>query len=161
MRNRNPSAEQWYFEDIEVGESFDIPSKTMTDTHFVLFSGLTGDFHPLHVDENYAEEQTDFGSRVAHGTMISMFTITGASSLSQHLHESAIAFLEHTNRFKNPVFVGDTIYPRLTVAEKEDKDDRGIVVLESTVHNQDDELVLEGELRLLVKARPGDRAEEA
>ncbi|WP_247730368.1 MaoC family dehydratase [Halovivax limisalsi] len=156
MREREPTAEQWYFEDIEIGESFDIPSKTMTDTHFVLFSGLTGDHHPIHMDEHYAAEETDFESRVAHGTMISMFTVTGASSLSEHLHESSIAFLEHTNRFVAPVFEGDTIYPTLTVADTEDKGEKGLVVLESEVFNQDDELVLEGELKLLVKAREGD-----
>lgn len=160
MPERTPDAEQWYFEDIEVGETYHIPSKTITDTHFVLFSGLTGDFHPIHMDEQYAEEQTEFGRRVAHGTMISMFTITGASSLSDHLHESAIAFLEHTSRFENPVFEGDTIYPRLEVAEKDDKGDKGIVHLRSTVHNQDDDLVLEGELKLLVAAR-GNGDEDA
>jgi acyl dehydratase len=160
MHDRTPSAEQWYFEDIEVGTSFDIPSKTMTDTHFVMFSGLTGDFHPLHMDEHYAREETDFGRRVAHGTMISIFTITGASGLSRHIHDSAIAFLEHTSRFRNPVFEGDTIYPRLTVAEKEDKGDKGIVVLESKVHNQDDELVLEGELELLVASRNAEETDE-
>lgn len=153
MPDHSPTAEQWYFEDLEVGKSFDIPSKTITDTHFVLFSGLTGDFHPIHMDEEYAKAETDFGRRVAHGTMISMFTVTGASELSKHLHESSIAFLEHTNRFQSPVFEGDTIYPSLTIIEKEDKGGKGIVVLESTVHSQDDELVLEGELKLLVKAR--------
>jgi acyl dehydratase len=160
MHDRTPSVEQWYFEDIEVGASFDIPSKTITDTHFVLFSGLTGDFHPIHMDEQYAEKETDFGRRVAHGTMISMFTITGASSLSPHLHDSAIAFLEHTNRFQNPVFEGDTIYPQLTVAEKEDKSDKGILILESTVHNQNNELVLEGELKLLVDSKNADETGE-
>jgi acyl dehydratase len=156
MRDQTPTAEQWYFEDLETGKSFDIPSKTITDTHFVLFSGMTGDFHPLHMDQHYTEEETEFGSRVAHGTMISMFTVTGASELSKHLHESSIAFLEHTSRFQAPVFEGDTIYPQLTISEKEDKGGKGIVVLESTVHNQDDELVLEGELKLLVKSRDGE-----
>mgnify|MGYP000641997356 CR=1 FL=1 len=58
MRDQTPTAEQWYFEDLETGESFDIPSKTITDTHFVLFSGMTGDYHPLHMDQHYTEEET-------------------------------------------------------------------------------------------------------
>jgi acyl dehydratase len=156
MPEYSPSAEQWYFEDLSVGDRYDIPSKTMTDTHFVLFSGLTGDFHPLHMDEHFAEAETPFGTRVAHGMMITMFTVTGASSLSDHLHEASIAFLNQSSSFQNPVFEGDTIYPELEIADKEDKGDKGIVTLASSVTNQDDELILEGELQLLVKKRDGE-----
>ncbi|WP_254861535.1 MaoC family dehydratase [Halovivax gelatinilyticus] len=155
MTRREPTAEQWYFEEIEVGETFAIPSKTITNTHFVTFAGLTGDFHPIHLDEHYAREETPFDSRVAHGMMITMFTIVGASSLSDHLHESAIAFLNQSSGFLNPVFEGDTIYPELEVSEKEDKGGKGIVTLASRVFNQNDEQVLEGELEILVKKRKG------
>lgn len=156
MKRREPAVDQWYFEEIDVGETFGIPSKTITDNHFVTFAGMTGDFHPLHLDEHYTREKTQFDSRVAHGMMITMFTIVGASSLSDHLHESAIAFLNQSSTFLNPVFEGDTIYPELEVSEKEDKGDKGIITLTSRVFNQDDEQVLEGELQLLVKTREAD-----
>ena len=67
MPDYEPTAEQWYYEDLSIGDTYDIPSKTMTDTHFVLFSGLTGDFHPLHMDEHFAKEETPFGKRVGWG----------------------------------------------------------------------------------------------
>lgn len=153
MPERSPSAEQWYFEDIDIGQTFDIPSKTITDTHFVLFAGLTGDFHPLHMDENFTREETDFESRVAHGMLVTMFTIVGASSLSEHIHESARAFLNQSSQFLEPVFVGDTVYPKLEVVEKEPKSDSGIIILKSRIFNQRDEQVLEGELQMLVSRR--------
>lgn len=158
MPAREPAVEQWYYEEIELGETFAIPSKTITDTHFVMFAGLTGDFHPLHLDEHYTKRETQFDSRVAHGMMITMFTIVGASSLSDHLHESAIAFLNQSSSFSAPVFEGDTIYPELEVTDRTDKGDKGIVTLTSRVYNQDDEQVLEGELEILVAKR--DAGEE-
>lgn len=144
--------EQLYFEDLELGSVWEAPSRTITDAHFAQFAGLSGDFNPIHLDEEYASE-TQFGERVAHGMLLSTFTVVGATDLSRHLHDSMIAFLEQSSTYHEPVFVGDTVYPRLEVASKEAKDGKGLVTLESTVHNQADELVLEGELTLLVAAR--------
>ena len=57
-------------EPLKVGEMFEGPSKTLTDAHFLLFSGLTGDVHPIHYDVEYAR-QTRFGKPLgawpAHG----------------------------------------------------------------------------------------------
>ena len=50
---------------MRVGETFEGPSKTLTDAHFLLFSGLTGDVHPSHYDAEYAK-QTRFKKPIAH-----------------------------------------------------------------------------------------------
>ena len=60
---------QLYFDDFKVGDRFRSPGRTLGDAHFLLFSGLTGDNHPLHYDEEYAR-QTRFGARVAHGLLV-------------------------------------------------------------------------------------------
>jgi len=52
--------EEKYFEDFKVGERFKIPSRTITETHYLLFSALTGDNHPIHYDEEYCKK-TVFG----------------------------------------------------------------------------------------------------
>ena len=70
-----------YFEDFQLGETFRSPSKTITDAHFLFFSGLTGDSHPIHYDNEYAKS-TRFGGRVAHGLLLSAMTAAGASSLA-------------------------------------------------------------------------------
>jgi acyl dehydratase len=41
-----------YLEDFQVGDTFHIPAKTMTDAHFLFFAGMTGDNHPIHYDDD-------------------------------------------------------------------------------------------------------------
>ncbi|MFC7233361.1 MaoC family dehydratase [Saliphagus sp. GCM10025308] len=146
--------EQLYLEDIEIGSVWNGPSQTISESHFRDFAGLTGDFNPIHIDEEYASE-TQFGRRVAHGMLITSLTVVGATDLSPHLHESMIAFLSQKSTFHEPVFIGDTVFPQLTVTNVEPKAGTGIVTLKSEVHNQDDDLILDGELRLLVESRSG------
>ena len=64
---------------LKVGETFEGPSKTLTDAHFLLFSGLTGDVHPIHYDVEYAR-QTRFGKPLAHGLLLASMTALGASN---------------------------------------------------------------------------------
>ncbi len=64
-----------------------------------------------------------------------------------------IAFIEQSSRFLAPVYSGDTVYPRLTITELIPKNTTGVLVLRSTVHNQDKVLVLEGEQKLLARKR--------
>ena len=104
-----------YFEDFELGEKFDIPSKTLTDAHFLFFSGMTGDNHPLHYDDEYARA-TRFGKRVTHGLLVTAMGAVGASTLSPLVEGSIVAFIEQSSRFLKPVLIGDTIKPELEVS---------------------------------------------
>jgi len=144
---------QKYFEDFVVGETFTIPSKTLHDGHFLFFGGLTGDSHPIHYDDEYCKLHV-FGRRVAHGLLLAAMTALGGSTLSALVEASMVAFLSQSSRFLKPVFIGDTIYPQLRVAELIPKQDKGILKLQSLVKNQREELVLEGEHVYLVKRRP-------
>ena len=64
---------------IKVGEVFDGPSKTLTDAHFLLFSGVTGDVHPVHYDVEYAK-QSRFGKPVAHGLLLNSLVALGSAA---------------------------------------------------------------------------------
>ena len=99
-----------YLEDFQVGDTFHIPAKTMTDAHFLFFAGMTGDNHPIHYDDEYAKT-TRFGKRVAHGLLLTALTAVGASTLSSMLEGSMVAFVEQSARFLKPVLIGDTITP--------------------------------------------------
>jgi acyl dehydratase len=149
-----PMADQKYFEDFQIGERFAAPSRTLTDAHFLFFAGLTGDNHPIHYDDEYARERTQFGRRLAHGLLLASLTALGASALAPHVHESMIAFLEQRSRFLAPAFIGDTMYPALEVTELLPKDRRGILKLRATITNQRGETVLEGEHVYLIRRRP-------
>jgi len=142
-----------YFEDFKVGDKFHIPSKTMTDAHFLFFLGLTADNHPIHYDEEYSKK-TIFGRRVAHGLLVTCMTALGASNLSPLIENSIIAFLEQSSRFLKPVFIGDTLTPELEVAELIPKADKGIVKIKSSIRNQRGEVVLEGMQTYMLKRRP-------
>lgn len=143
---------QLYFEDFSIGDSYESPSKTITDAHFLAFAGLTGDNHPIHYDLEYCRAR-GYPERLSHGLLNAAQTALGASELAGQVHECMIAFLEQSSKFLGPVYVGDTLHPRLAVAELIPKNTTGILKMRSTIHNQRDELVLEGEHVYLIKKR--------
>jgi acyl dehydratase len=74
---------QKFFEDFVLGETFDIPSKTLTDSHFLLFAAVTGDSQPIHYDREYCRMR-GYPERLAHGFLVTVQTVLGASSLRAH-----------------------------------------------------------------------------
>ena len=145
--------EQKFFEDFRLGERFRSPSRTIHDGHFIFFAGLTGDAHPIHYDDEYCKKHA-FGRRVAHGLLLTAMTALGGSELSPAVEDSMGAFLSQSSRFLKPVYIGDTIYPELEVAELIPKKENGVVKIRSSLRNQKGEVVLEGEHVYLVKRRP-------
>ena len=145
--------ESRYFEDFAVGEVFCAPSRTMTDAYFQVFQAASGDNHPIHYDREYCRRH---GHRdlLAHGFQVLIQTCPGAGLLPHVLGPALVAFIEQSSRFLAPVYAGDTIYPALTISELTPQRTTGVMVLRSTVHNQDRVLVLEGEQKLLVRKRP-------
>src|SRR3954465_6744201 len=97
---------------VKVGETFKGPSKTLTDAHFLMFSGITGDVHPIHYDVEYAK-QTRFGKPLAHGLMLASLTALGASSGRERI--DGYVMIEQGSRFLQPAAVGDTVKPTLLV----------------------------------------------
>ena len=127
--------------DVKMGQVFSGPSKTLTDAHFLFFSGLTGDNHPIHYDIEYAKS-TRFGEPLAHGLLLASMTALGASSASSQI--DGFVFFEQGSRFLKPVLVGDTIRPQLTVDKIWRERARQFVRFATVLRNQRDEIVLEG-----------------
>lgn len=143
---------QLYLDDLALGDRFRSPGHTLGEAHFLLFSGLTGDNHSIHYDEDYAR-QTRFGARVAHGLLVMAMSALGASPLAQRLETSMIAFLEQGCRFRKPVLLGDTVHAEFEVAGLERKGDKGVLRLRITLLNQRGEEVLEGHHVYLLRCR--------
>lgn len=141
-----------YFEDFAVGEVFRSPSRTLTDANFQVFQAASGDNHPIHYDREYCRRH---GHRdlLAHGFQVLIQTCPGAGLLPHYLGPALIAFIEQSSKFLAPVYAGDTIYPALEIVELVPQRTTGIIVLQSTVHNQDSVLVLEGRQKLLAHKR--------
>jgi acyl dehydratase len=145
-----------FFEDLEVGMRLDSPARTITEADIVNFAGVSGDFNPLHTDEQFAA-QTPFGRRIAHG-MLALAAVTGLRQRMGVFDGTLLAFLEIRSwRFLRPVFPGETIRSVTEVAELREtsKHDRGLVIQKIEVRNQEDTLVQEGEFVTLLRRRSG------
>src|SRR5271169_6506676 len=150
-RQRYP--ESRYFEDLAIGERFYIPSRTMTEAHFAAFQTISADNHPIHYDLEYSRERGHQGP-LAHGFQILSFTAAGASTFAHAIGDALIAFVEQSSKFLKPVYAGDTLYPMLEIAALTPQRSTGVVTLRVTVHNQNGELVLSGEQKILLRKRP-------
>jgi acyl dehydratase len=144
-----------YWEDWELGAEFESPARTVTEADIVQFAGLSGDYNPLHVNEEYCKT-TIFGGRVAHGPLV--YAIAAGLLFQLHLYDDTlIAFLGFEDlRFTKPVKPGDTIHARVKVLEKLEtsKPDRGVMKRQLLVINQRGETVQEGRQAFLLKRRP-------
>jgi len=136
------------YDEVRIGDSFS-SALTITETHLVLAAGLFGDFNPLHVDESHARESR-FGGRILHGPFTSALV---SAPVGMYFHTTAIAYVEHTCRFKAPVKPGDTLTTTWTVREKLDKPKHhgGIVVLSGVCKNQGGAVVAEADGKILVQ----------
>jgi acyl dehydratase len=140
------------FEDIEVGEEYESPGRTITETDIVIFAGLSGDYNVLHTDAEFMK-QSIFGERIAHGLLGLAIQAGLFTRATQPYASAAPSGLRW--KFKGPIKIGDTIRVRARVMAKREtgKPDRGLVTLERRVLNQRDEVVQEGETDLLVERR--------
>lgn len=141
-----------YFEDLEVGDRFHLPSRTMTEALFAAFQMASGDNHPIHYDREYCRAR---GHRdmLAHGFQVLIQTAAGAGDFPFVIGDSLIGFIEQSSRFVKPVYAGDTIYPALVVTGLKAQRTTGVVTLRATAHNQNKELCMEGEQKYLLKKR--------
>ena len=92
-------------------------------------------------------------SPLAHGFQILSFTAAGAGTFAHAIGDALIAFVEQSSKFLKPVYAGDTLYPMLEIAALTSQRSTGVVTLRVTVHNQEGELVLSGEQKILLRKR--------
>lgn len=144
-----------FWEEWSVDAEFRTAARTVTETDVVMFAGLSGDYNPLHTDEEFCKK-TDFGTRIAHGPLI--YSIAAGLLFQLHLYDDTlIAFLGFDSlRFTKPVKIGDTIHAKVKVLEKREtsRPDRGVMKRQLQVANQRGEVVQEGVQAFLLKRKP-------
>lgn len=132
-----------YFEDLQVEMRFEHqPGRTITETDNLLFSTLTMNNQPLHLDAEFARG-TQHG-RILVNSIFTLGLVVGLSVGDTTLGTTLGNLGFEKTSFPNPVFIGDTIYASSRVLDKREsrsKFDRGIVTFEHLATNQRGEIV--------------------
>jgi 3-hydroxybutyryl-CoA dehydratase len=123
---------------LSVGQSARF-SKTITETDIYLYAGISGDFNPAHVNEQYAAK-TFFKTRIAHGMLTASFISTLIGTI---LPGPGSIYMRQELNFLAPVKIGDTVTAIAEVAEI--IADKKRVRLKTWCINQDGTTVLDGE----------------
>jgi acyl dehydratase len=148
-----------YLEDLHAGDTFESPARTVTETDVVGFAGLSGDFNPIHTDVEFARD-TPYGQRVVYG-LLGLAILTGLLDRTGLFSGTAIAMLGIRDwRFRGPIFIGDTIHFRLTIeaVRRTSVGDRGVVERHFALFNQHGDVVQEGRIDIMIRARDVVRA---
>ncbi|MFC1851624.1 MaoC family dehydratase [candidate division CSSED10-310 bacterium] len=133
-----PSYQLGYsYDELEIGMSATF-TKTITETDVYLFAGISGDFNPMHVNEEFAKT-TPFGTRIAHGALPQSLI---APVLGMKLPGLGTVALEISCRFKAPTYFGDTITAKAIVSEM--LAEKRWVRLDCEFTNQDGKMVAIG-----------------
>ncbi len=141
-----------YYEDFQVGDKLVSRGRTITEADIVMFAAFSGDWYPLHVDQEYAA-RSPFGERIAHG----MLVLSAASGLLPLTEWAIVAFYGMDRvRFVGPTKIGDTIHVEAEVTDKREKGDMGgVVSFRQTVKNQRGEDLAVADLKIFMASGKG------
>ena len=145
------SAERHY-DEVKVGDAGISPELIVTEAMINSYAALTGDYTPVHVDEEYAKT-TPFGTRVAHG-LLGLSLTDGLKTQSDYRFVPGMS-LGWTWDFARPIKIGDRVHVRFRVGAMRltSRPGWGIVILPSELINQHGEVVQRGEHRLMIPCR--------
>ena len=137
------------FEDYKVGDSAS-HSKTITAEDVELFAKVSGDFNPIHMDEEFAKTQM-YGKRIIHGAFSSALI---SAVLGVKLFGPGAIYASQEVRFKGPAFIGDTLTAVATVKKKYTKQGKSgelkFLDVETKVYNQNDDVLTDGIAKVIV-----------
>lgn len=133
-----------YFEELEIGQILKHePTRTVTEMDNVMFSSLTMNPQPMHLDEEFAKKSI-YGTRIVNSCFtLGLMLGFAVPDLTSGTTIAVMAFENVT--FPRPVLHGDTLRAESTVLERREskkRPDAGIVVFEHRAYNQRDEIVL-------------------
>jgi acyl dehydratase len=124
-------------EDVPIGLKTRV-TKTVSESDVYLFAGITGDFDPNHVDEEYCRK-TSLGHRVAHGALIVGYTSAASTRILQDFDRPMVSVGYDRIRFLKPVYFGDTLTIDYEITAIDREKERTSATIE--VKNQRDDLV--------------------
>jgi 3-hydroxybutyryl-CoA dehydratase len=136
-----------FFEDLSIGQSASF-AKTITDADILMFTAVSGDTNPVHLDAEYAAT-TRFEGRIAHGMLLAGLI---SAVLGTRLPGPGTVYMSQTLKFRAPVKPGETVTATVTVTELNAEKKRATL---STVCTVGGKPVIEGEALVMVPSRAG------
>ena len=140
----NNSPLEYNFEDLFICQKANFLKK-IDDELMNNFAKLSGDFNPLHMDEEYAST-TNFGKRVCHGMLLASFF---SQLVGMYLPGKNSLYFSQTLNFRNPCFVDDNITIEGEIIEK--KSNMKLITLKTIIHNQTGTCLIDGIAKVIVR----------
>lgn len=155
-----PTNRGLYYEELDEGTVYEHrPGRTITEFDNTMWSLLTVNLQPLHIDKEFAGD-TQFGRRLVN-SIFTLGYVVGVSVKDLTLGTTVANLGFEETQFPNPVFHGDTLYAETEILTKrlsESRNDSGIVTFEHRGHNQDGDLVCTSKRAGLMLLTPDDEA---
>ena len=135
-----------YFEDLEVGQEASM-SRTVSEADIVAYAALSGDYNPVHLDQDYAAK-TIFKERIAHGILAAGYI---SALFGMKLPGPGSIYISQTLSFRGPVKIDDKVESKVKLVELITDKKRARFDCVCTVNGKP---VLTGEAVLMVPSRP-------
>jgi len=144
-----------YYDDFQLKDRIVSRARTITEADIVMFAAFSGDWHPLHTDEEYSKKAL-FGQRIAHGFLV----LSVASGLMGLAEMAILAFYGMDRvRFLAPTKIGDTLNLEMEVVEKTDRNEKdGLVTFKTAIKNQKGEAVAVMDMKFLMAKKDSNLA---
>jgi len=146
-----------YFEEFKVGQVIaHSVRRTITEMDNVLYSALTHNPAPLHIDEDYCKKHSEFGRRIVNSAF-TLGLVIGVSVQDTTLGTTVGNLGFEEVRFPAPVFHGDTLHAEtevISLRESKSRPQNGIVLFEHRGYNQDGVLVASIRRSALMRKQP-------
>jgi acyl dehydratase len=140
------------FGQLEAGQTWTSPSRTITESDVINFANITGDLNPLHIDHEFARN-SPYRQPIAHG-LLGLSWVAGLGSQSPLVDTVALVAVRDWE-FIRPLYFGDTVHVRTTILEKQPNARRhGRVIWKQQLVNQQGEIAQQGIFETLVRVQP-------
>ena len=134
---------QYTFDSINVGINHEFKI-TVTEKLVLDFSVISGDFNPLHMDENYATK-SKFKKRICHGMLLASFL---SRLVGMYLPGKNALYFSQILNFVSPCFINDIITVKGEIIDKNYA--TKIITVKTSIVNEKNELILDGEAKVMI-----------
>lgn len=117
--------------------------QTITDKDVKKFAELSGDYNPIHIDDEYAKNSR-FKRKIAHGLISASFF---SALFGTKLPGEGCVYVSQNLNFKRPVYINDTVKATVTIKQIDEKRRRLIFDTVCTVKNH---VVISGEAEIYI-----------